>query len=205
AWIQPSDSKPGKPKPIPILAGKAEGETPRLWLSVSFQVRLDGTNKYLAIQQSFFSLVLDNDTGHPAVRIEYERDKGAEPDDGPSRGHRRSAAHVQIHGASEEIAFIQGLNGTKKLRGLDKFHIPVGGRRYRPTLEDFIEFIWMEELVVELHEGWRKVIDEHRKRWLQVQLKSAVRSDPESAITQLTDMGYIITVPATIVGSTEGN
>ena len=43
-------------------------------------------------------------------------------------------------GRSLTVARATGL----RLRRLEKFHIPVGGRRFRPTLEDFIEFLHAE-------------------------------------------------------------
>ena len=98
-----------------------------------------------------FALVIDEATARPAVRLEYDRDFGSEPDDTRLGVHRRSAAHVQIHGASEELAYAQAVSGLR-LRRLEMFHIPVGGRRFRPTLEDFIEFLHAEKLIW-LHDG----------------------------------------------------
>ena len=128
-----------------------------------------------------------------AFRIEYDRDKGSEPDNSKLGVHARSAAHVQIHGHSEEIGYIQGLNGNNKLRNLSDFHFPVGGRRFRPSLEDFIEFIHSEKLVTTLNSGWQNVLAENRGHWLEIQLKSAVRAQPDVAIKQLTEMGYQVT------------
>jgi hypothetical protein len=127
--------------------------------------------------------------------VEYERDKGNEPDDAVPGRHRRSAAHVQIHGSSEELAYIQGLYGSRPLRGLASFHIPVGGRRFRPTLEDFIEFLWAERLIPTVHDGWQDVLQHHRTEWLRRQLRAAVRSDPSTAVAQLEVMGYTVAPP----------
>jgi hypothetical protein len=41
-----------------------------------------------------------------------------------------------------------------------------------------------------LNTGWRDVVREHRARWLAIQLKAAVRDDPETAAEQLMAMGY---------------
>lgn len=196
AWIFPRDSSPGKLELIPILVGGSTVDNPRLWLNVWFKVKLDSDNKYLTVQQSQFSLVLDKQSERPAVRIEYDRDKGYEPDDREKGIHRRSAAHVQIHGVSEEIAYIQGLNGTRKLRNLSKFHIPVGGRRFRPSLEDFIEFLSMEDLISGLHLGWQDVLTRHRSRWLEIQLRSAIRSDPNTTVDVLRTMGFLVSGPS---------
>jgi hypothetical protein len=80
-------------------------------------------------------------------------------------------------------------------RPLDKFHIPVGGRRYRPSLEDFIEFLHAERLLPTLREGWRELLAETRGDWLRRQLRAAVRNDPDSAAEQLTAMGWNVGPP----------
>ena len=112
AWVYPEGSTPANVSLIPIVAGLTDGEPPRLWLRTSFQVRLDDTGDHLAVQQSVFGLVIDEKTKRPAVRVEYDRDKGNEPDDNNPARHRRSAAHVQIHGSSEELEYVQGPTAT---------------------------------------------------------------------------------------------
>jgi hypothetical protein len=184
-WVWPAGSSPRRPALIPIVT---TGAPIRLWLKVEFKMRPDEVHKHLAVETSVFSLVIDEATVRPAVRMEYDRGRGSEPDDETLGRHRRSAAHVQIHGSSEELAYVQALTG-RPLRRLDQFHIPVGGRRFRPALEDFIEFLRAEELVI-LHDGWHDVIQRHRERWLTKQLRAAVRNEPESAIAELMEMGY---------------
>jgi hypothetical protein len=197
AWVYPEGSTPASLELVPISAGLKDGQAPRLWLRTSFQVRLDASGEHLAVRQSVFALVIDEKTTRPAIRVEYDRDQGSEPDDAVPGRHRRSAAHVQIHGASEELAYVQGLNGDTPMRGLERFHIPVGGRRFRPSLEDFIEFLWAERLIPAMHDGWPDVLSRHRSNWLALQLRAAVRNDPTAAAAQLESMGYSITPPAT--------
>lgn len=189
-WIFAEGSTPTKRLDFPINVGLNLDQPVRLWLRTWFQVRLDDARDHLAVQSSVFALVIDEKYKRPTVRVEYDRGRGNEPDDAIPGAHRRSAAHVQIHGSSEELAYIQGLQGDRPLRGLDKFHIPVGGRRFRPSLEDFIEFLWAERLVGSLHNGWQEVLIKHRSHWLDLQLRAAVRGDPTTAIAQLEAMGY---------------
>ncbi len=195
AWVYPEGSTPANVSLVPIVAGLAPDQPARLWLRTSFQVRLDDSREHLSVVRSVFALVIDQSSKRPAVRVEYDRDQGNEPDDVTPARHRRSAAHVQIHGSSEEFAYVQGLNGGRPLRGLEKFHIPVGGRWFRPSLEDFIEFLWTERLVPGLHDGWQEVLTRHRSNWLTLQLRVAVRGDPTTAVKQLESMGYSITEP----------
>jgi hypothetical protein len=139
------------------IAPKRAAKEPMLWIKAAFQVNLDETSEYLAVQQSVFALVVDDRTQRPVIRLEFERGGGNEPDDDTPGRHSRPAAHVQIHGASEELAYVQGLNHQTKLRGLENFHIPVGGRRFRPSLEDFIEFLHAERLIPQPNDGWQEV------------------------------------------------
>jgi hypothetical protein len=93
------------------------------------------------------------------------------------------------------LAYAQAVNGQQP-RPLEKFHVPVGGRRFRPSLEDFIEFLHAEKLLPTLHHGWREVLAETRGDWLRRQLQAAVRNDPDIAAEQLVSMGYEVTGPA---------
>jgi hypothetical protein len=63
----------------------------------------------------------------------------------------------------------------------------VGGRRYRPTLEDVIEFLVIENLA-DARDGWADVLACHRKAWERLQLSAAIRADPGTARDVLTDM-----------------
>jgi hypothetical protein len=95
---------------------------------------------------------------------------------------------VQIHGSSPELAAVRAIR-QRPLLPLDELHIPVGGRRFRPSLEDFIEFLAVHDLI-DVHDGYRAVIARHRVDWLRLQLQAAVRNDPDAAIEQLHRMGY---------------
>lgn len=193
AWVWPVGSTTARRRLLPIFGS---GDSPRLWLNVWFRVRLNDTREHLAVETSVFALCIDERSQRPAVRIEYDRGEGREPDDTDLRRHRRSAAHVHVHGASDELAYAQAVAGASKLRRLDQLHIPVGGRRFRPTLEDFIEFLHAEELLPALHDGWMDVITLHQSNWLARQLRAAVSNDPATAAAQLTTMGYRVDPPS---------
>jgi hypothetical protein len=96
-------------------------------------VKLEEPYPYLTVQTSVFALAVAERDGNPAVRIEFDRDRGYEPEDTKQQGHKRSAAHVQIHGVSAEISYLQGRQKAGKLNPLQDFHFPVGGRRFRPS------------------------------------------------------------------------
>ena len=109
AWVWPAGSTVQRQTSVPVTAGVGPDEDPRLWVRARYQVKLDNQAEYLAIASSIFGLCINEETGRCAVRIEYDRDKGNEPDDLRPGGHRRSAAHVQIHGVSAELAYAQAV------------------------------------------------------------------------------------------------
>jgi len=53
-------------------------------------------------------------------------------------------------------------------------HLPVGGRRFRPSLEDVVEFA-IAELNVDAKDGYAQRIEEGRERWRCLQVKAAIR------------------------------
>ena len=191
-WIYPHGSRPGDIVMVPLDVGLDDPATCRLFLKLSFFVSLDDTGEHLMVHQSAIHLMVDPRLGakrpRPVIRLEYDRDRGSEPDDLGGGSHRRSAAHIQVHGTSAEIAAVQTIRGVP-LTGIEALHIPVGGRRFRPTIEDFIEFLAVHNLVG-VEDGWRAVLAVHRGGWLRNQLKAAVRNDPDAAIEQLVHMGY---------------
>lgn len=189
-YIGPSQSNFGKSELIPITSSLGLGEQPFIWLKVGFEVTLDREEKYLRVINSTFALVTDKEKERPAIRIEYERERGSEPGVASDANHVRNAAHVQIHGISAELSYVQGANRDTKHALLQKYHFPVGGKEFRPTLEDFIEFLYREKIVKTLKPGWQLVIKANQQRWLELQVKSAVRSNPEAAVQQLIDLGY---------------
>jgi hypothetical protein len=186
---------PGKPSAIsvshPIERSKAVNGERVLGFKVSYTVDLDPNSHHLRVKTSQASVTLIQENQRPLIRLEYERGQGIEPGELALRAHTRHAAHVQIHGTSADLSYIWGLNGRHTKRTLEALHIPVGGRRYRPSIEDFIEFLYLEKLVTGLKPGGQDAIDEGRLRWFEIQLASTIRSNPEFAIQTLKSMGAL--------------
>jgi hypothetical protein len=82
------------------------------------------------------------------------------------------------------------LDPQATLPRLASLHLPVGGVRFRPSLEDVLEFA-IRELGVEALSGWEDAIAEGQQRWRWVQLQAAVRdairADP-GAVGQLHEL-----------------
>lgn len=147
--------------PLKPRAPKAE-----LWMEISFQLRLDAEREHLMVQQSFVGVFGSKDAKHGLFHYDYERDKiDGYPD-----------AHLQVDASSE---FFETLNDPKCDQGrpLGALHFPVGGKRFRPCLEDVIEFLVVER-IVQARDGYEKLLEAGRERFRRNQLMAAMRRDP---------------------------
>lgn len=137
-----------------------------LWMDVSFQLRLDAEREHLMVHKSFVGLFGSKDAKHGLFHYDYERDKAdGYPD-----------AHLQVEASS---GFFESLNDPKvdAGRSLAALHFPVGGKRFRPCLEDVIEFLAVER-IVQTKDGYEKLLEAGRERFRRNQLMAAMRRDP---------------------------
>lgn len=134
---------------------------PRVWMNLSYQVRMDDEKRYLTVQSSFCGIFSDESLETCLCHFDYERDK-----------EHYTEAHLQIHGVSPALESLNRKPDGK--RPLDKLHFPVGGRRYRPSLEDIVEFL-VAERIVDGRDGWERVVAEGRDRFQRKQLRAAMR------------------------------
>ncbi|MDQ0987283.1 hypothetical protein [Streptomyces sp. V2I9] len=176
---------------IPI---RISGET-RLSLGVRYFCCWDGSSTFMATDQADLHLFYEG-VPDPLLRYEYVR-KSKEP----------PGAHLQVHAHRDEMAYLlrlaergrpqQGLR-RDRLPRLSEMHLPVGGHRMRPALEDILLFL-QREFAIDTTPGWKAVVDQHLMDWRLMQLKTAVRDAPESAAQVLRSLGYSViepTVPA---------
>jgi hypothetical protein len=158
--------------PFPVHIGSRK---PRCWLHLGYELSLDKTGRFLTVFSSFFSVQTGPQEASCLCHFDYERDKpGGYPE-----------AHLQVNGVSPALASWPGKTNTREL---GRLHFPVGGRRFRPTVEDVIEFLIVEGLA-EPREGWRTALDARRRDWERIQLRAAMRSDPESSAELLGEFG----------------
>jgi hypothetical protein len=149
--------------------------TPKFYLGVSLRLQPDREGEHLMVHSSALVLatepVITND--NILLHYDYQRDK----DDGYSEAH----LHICATSDAWEEA---GRRHDGDVRLLHKLHLPVGGRRFRPTLEDIIEFLVVEELV-EARAKWAEALDDSRENFREKQLRAAIRRRPDVALDQL--------------------
>ncbi|MEU4147494.1 hypothetical protein [Streptomyces parvulus] len=136
-----------------------------LWMDVSFQLQLDAEREHLMVKQSFFGVFGAKAAKHGLFHYDYERNKAdGYPD-----------AHLQVYGVSELFTTLNDPR-VDTGRSLAQVHFPVGGKRFRPCLEDVIEFLIVERLV-EARENYEKVLEAGRETFRRNQLMAAMRRD----------------------------
>lgn len=146
-----------------------DGSAP-IAMEVHYSLSGDNEGKYLQVNSSVIAIQLmtarrgEPPTYEELLHVDYERDKP----------HGYPEAHIQVHARSD--AWDQALPN----RGLEKLHLPVGGRRYRPSLEDVIEFLIRERLAAPADRA-DGILERARAEVHKKQLRAAIRRDPETA------------------------
>jgi len=157
-------------------------------LSLSLYLGADRSGGYLKTVRSDVAVhsVLDRT---PLLRLEYRADMREAP-----------IAHWQIH--AERGAFSHLLARAHAHRpgrvgrphDLASLHLPVGGERFRPCLEDVLQFL-VVDCGVDHQPGWKAVVDDGREAWRRRQLRSTVRDSPAETARAMREMGWTITQP----------
>jgi hypothetical protein len=158
---------------IPLSIGGA----PTAHLVVSYRLTPDAEDRYLAVASSTFALSLDSAMSDELFHIDFER--------GKTDGYPE--AHLQIAATSPHWQALSA-RASAKGRELGRLHFPVGGRRFRPTLEDLIDFLVTERLVAG-RPGWEARVEQGRRGFHERQLRAAIRQYPDIARSALAELG----------------
>lgn len=165
---------------------------PLLRLQLDYQLQLAAGGQYIRTEKSSFSVWGMVDRAHPFFRYDF-------------MAHPESSAvptsHLQVYGHRDDLLhamYVSNRSRSKPAakkdrdpaapRGLQMLHFPLGGTRFRPCLEDLLEFV-IREFGVDTVPGWKTAIEEGRISWRHIQLASAVRDDPDTARIALAELG----------------
>lgn len=157
------------------------------WLKVEYRLGVDPEGEYMSVQRSTFGLwvQLADGKARPVVRIEYDRHKTSKP-----------PAHVHFHAESTELGWIYGRSG-KPVPRMEELHFPLGGHRFRPTIEDFVEFLDREGIHTDwASNDWPEAFTKSRNRWYSRQAKATARRFPKQTAEALADLGWQVTSPS---------
>src|SRR5690606_38919905 len=117
------------------------------------------------------------------------------------------SAHLNVHAHRDEMVHAMVMaarqhRGRSREGALDRrqtthmaaIHFPLGGHRFRPSLEDVLEG-GVREFGADTRRGWEQAIARGRLAWREMQLKAAVRDNPAAAVTMLEALGYRVDTP----------
>jgi hypothetical protein len=145
---------------------------------MSFTLTTDEFGEHLMVRSSYVGIFRDQKLEQCLLHYDYERNK--------REGYPES--HLQVPADSEHWRAL--LDGSPQAAdNLGKLHLPAGTRRFRPTVEDVIEFIIVER-IAEARDGWQRTLNASRDRFHRRQLQAAVRRHPDIAAEQLREQGY---------------
>lgn len=152
------------------------------WLRINMRCRLDHRDEWLAIDESSIWVVSTIDR-EPLIRFDYLRD----PDTCPS-------SHVQVHAHRGALSHLLAMTRNPKPHMLSALHIPTGGSRFRPGVEDVLQFL-IQDCGFDAVQGWQAAVESKRADFRRKQLRAAVRALPRDAAEALEGHNYQVIPP----------
>jgi len=161
--------------PIPLLSTDKKMQC---FLDVQYLLFLEATSdQYLTVKTSYFGILGSANAKDPLFHYDYERHKAG-----------YTEAHLQVLGENEILTpMMEALCVKRRKKSMSELHFPVGGRRFRPALEDVLEFL-IDEQLVDSKPGWKATLASSREEFRNIQLKAAIRQNPELAREALKGM-----------------
>jgi len=151
-------------------------------LTAEFGCTWDSAGTFLAVDKSTIKLSALLDRA-PIFRFEYER-----------RAHSKPAGHIQVHGHRGALSHLLSRAHHDTPHSMEALHLPVGGARFRPCLEDVVQFL-IDDCRFDAQPRWRDHVELGRERWRRLQLRTVVRDVPMEAADELKRLGYTVIEP----------
>lgn len=160
-------------------------------LMVRSACRLDSADRYLAIEYSAFSVRADVDRT-PILRYEYRRDMDSAP-----------TAHLHVHAHRGALSHLLSRSGHERPHDMSALHFPVGGSRFRPCLEDLLQFL-IQECGFDSRPGWHAAVAAGREQWRLRQVAAVARDAPQEVARVLAaEYGYTTLPPPSLPDASE--
>jgi hypothetical protein len=175
--VELGTAKAREAQTIPLLhQGRKVAE-----LFILIRLVADSADRYPAVTKSKFELRINR---HPLLRLDFDRDM-----------HTVPGCHWNVHAERGAITNLLARNNPDHSGELCKLHLPVGGARMRPSLEDLLQLL-VEEFQFDSVPDAITAIEAGRVRWRRRQLAAMVRDDPQEAVRVLCDeLGYEVKPP----------
>lgn len=157
-------------------------------LKIQYNCELSESKAFLAVDKSSFKL-FHKDTAEPILTFDYLRKPTS----------NIPTAHINFHTESPGLALAvqdsgEVRRGRQRGRRFSQLHIPVGGHRFRPCLEDVLEMT-IVEFGIDACPDWSADLKSGRGMWRELQLKAAVQDHPRAAVEALEGLGYSVDWP----------
>jgi len=160
------------------------GGQPIVTLKVTYQCEWDTAQQFLAVDISKCAVYAGAAaSGEPWQRLDYVRQ---------TRSTGVPVSHWNSHGRHERIEQVLDAVGRTG-RKAATLHLPTGGHRFRPCLEDFLDAL-INDLNLDTEPGYRAALAEGRERWRVHQTLAVIRDAPDLAIEYLRDHGYTVEI-----------
>lgn len=190
--VRPAGDEPAK-QHIPLYVDGEKLAT----LGVQNYLGLDSSGAFLKTWRSKIAVHSTLDRT-PLVRQEFDAEIS----------ENAPLAHWHVHADRGSLSHLLGrahaVRGdvVRKPHDMSSLHFPVGGERFRPCLEDVLEFL-VREFGIDSKPGWDGAIKAGRARWRRMQLRSTVRDLQDEAAEVLRRHGWTVEPP--VSDRSEGN
>ena len=165
-------------------------------LLVSYRCEWSAGQHFFAVESSSFTVRVEN-VNEPLIHFDYVRKAGASI----------PVAHINVHAHRDELVFAMmiaergrgksrsKLSARGKIPRIATLHIPVGGHRFRPSLEDVLEMMLLE-FGVDRGKSAQAALDAGRANFRSIQVSASVSDDAPTAADSLRRLGYVVTPPS---------
>lgn len=169
AWIgyEISRDDVSPQRAVPMCLGD---EATTAFLHIAYTLALDDQGAYLTVVDSVLAMCTSEDPDSSVFHYDYIRT--------PPEHYPYPPSHVQVK--IENPAWNTISEDGARNADFGRLHLPLGPRRFRPTIEDLVEFVIIEK-VARAHDGWQEALAEGREDFAKRQLRAAIRADLETA------------------------
>jgi hypothetical protein len=176
--VEIGTAKAGEPQAIPLLSA----ETKVAELVVSMRLVADSADRHPAVSRS--RMVVRVDRRNPLLRLDYKKDM-----------HTVPGCHWNVHAERSALTRVLARSNPDHNGELSKIHLPVGGFRMRPSIEDVLQML-ITDFRFDSLAGAQAAIAAGRVRWRRRQLAAMIRDDaPEAIRVMEEELGYKVTIP----------
>lgn len=183
--VRPAGDEASK-QHIPLFVGGERLAT----LGVQVYLGLDSSGNYLKAWRSRIAVHSTLDRT-PLVRQEFDA----------AMSEAVPLAHWHVHADRGALSHLLGRahavrpDVVKKPHDMSSLHFPVGGERFRPCIEDVLEFL-VREFGVDHNAAWQEAVRNGREKWRRMQFRSTVRDLQHEAADVLRRHGWSVEGPS---------